>query len=76
MPARAFTIALIDGCTYEDFDRGDGGAPIPPRNGAEARFMLDGEIERPLHLFVLNRGILLTPLHNMMLVSRQRERTT
>lgn len=41
----------------------------PPRNGAEARAALDLLLGRALHLFLLNRGILLTPFHNMMLVS-------
>ncbi len=41
----------------------------PPRTGAEARAALDDVIERALHLYLLNRGVILTPFHNMMLVS-------
>ena len=43
--------------------------PQPPTNGAEARLALDEVLERALHLFLLNRGVLLTPFHNMMLIS-------
>jgi len=39
----------------------------PPRNGAEARESDDDELARYLHLATLNRGILLTPFHNMAL---------
>lgn len=38
-----------------------------PRNGTESRFMFDGELERYLHLHALNRGVLITPFHNMLL---------
>lgn len=41
----------------------------PPRNGAEAREALDPLLERALHLYLLNRGVIVTPFHNMMLVS-------
>ena len=40
----------------------------PPRNGSEAGAAMDDELERALHLALLNRGILITPFHNMMLV--------
>lgn len=42
-----------------------------PRNGSEAGAALDGELEQLLHLYLLNRGVLITPFHNMMLVSPQ-----
>ena len=32
---------------------------------------MDGEVEQLLHLYLLNRGVLITPFHNMMLVSPQ-----
>jgi glutamate-1-semialdehyde 2,1-aminomutase len=38
-----------------------------PRNGTESRFSFDGELERYLHLYALNRGVLITPFHNMLL---------
>ncbi len=41
----------------------------PPRNGAEAKASKDSVLERYLHLAALNRGILLTPFHNMALLS-------
>jgi glutamate-1-semialdehyde 2,1-aminomutase len=43
--------------------------PDRPRNGAEAHAAGDVELERYLHLHALNRGILLTPFHNMALMS-------
>jgi glutamate-1-semialdehyde 2,1-aminomutase len=41
----------------------------PPRNGGEAAAAIDHELESLLHLYCLNRGILLTPFHNMALMS-------
>ena len=43
--------------------------PDRPRNGAEAHAAGNFPLERYLHLFALNRGILLTPFHNMALMS-------
>ena len=40
-----------------------------PRNGSEAAAMDDFETQRFTHLYALNRGILLTPFHNMALTS-------
>lgn len=40
-----------------------------PRNGGEAAAAHDPELARLTHLFALNRGILLTPFHNMALMS-------
>jgi len=44
-------------------------ASKPPRNGTEAHDAMDFELERFLHLYCMNRGILLTPFHNMALMS-------
>jgi len=44
-------------------------APNPPRNGSEARAAMDHQLESAVHLYLVNRGILLAPFHNMMLVS-------
>lgn len=44
-------------------------AAMPPRNGSEARAGMDHELESTIHLYLVNRGILLAPFHNMMLVS-------
>ncbi len=41
----------------------------PPRNGGEAAAAVDAELDRFMHLFALNRGVLLTPFHNMALIS-------
>lgn len=43
----------------------------PPENGSEAGLILDSELEQIIHLFLLNRGVLITPFHNMMLVCPQ-----
>ena len=43
--------------------------PDRPRNGAEAHAAGNFELERFTHLYALNRGILLTPFHNMALMS-------
>jgi len=40
----------------------------PPRNGGESAATADFELERFLHLYTLNRGVLLTPFHNMALM--------
>src|SRR5687768_8751125 len=44
-------------------------APTPPRNGGEAAAVDDHELARFTHLYALNRGVLLTPFHNMALMS-------
>src|SRR5436190_560621 len=41
----------------------------PARTGAEAAAGGDAELDRFIHLYALNRGILLTPFHNMALMS-------
>lgn len=43
--------------------------PSPPRNGAEQWANGDVGLERFLHLWAMNRGILMTPFHNMALMS-------
>jgi glutamate-1-semialdehyde 2,1-aminomutase len=44
-------------------------SPNEPKNGTEAHDAMDFELERFLHLYAMNRGILLTPFHNMALMS-------
>jgi glutamate-1-semialdehyde 2,1-aminomutase len=44
-------------------------APEPPRTGGAAAALHDGPLEDALHLFLLNRGVLITPFHNMALMS-------
>jgi len=43
--------------------------PTPPRNGGEAAAAIDFELDRYMHLYSLNRRILMTPFHNMALMS-------
>ncbi len=43
--------------------------PDPPRSGAEQVAHADFELERLLHLWAMNRGVLMTPFHNMALMS-------
>jgi glutamate-1-semialdehyde 2,1-aminomutase len=40
-----------------------------PKTAAEAAAAADDEVESLLHLYALNRGVLLTPFHNMALMS-------
>jgi glutamate-1-semialdehyde 2,1-aminomutase len=44
-------------------------SPSPPRNGGEAARIGDPELEEFMHLYALNRGVLITPFHSMALVS-------
>ena len=44
-------------------------SPEAPRNGGEAAAVQDRELDRFLHLHALNRGVLMTPFHNMALMS-------
>ena len=43
--------------------------PSPPRDGAEQAAHADPELEKYLHLAVMNRRVLMTPFHNMALMS-------
>ena len=43
--------------------------PEPWVNAREVEACRDREIERFLHLYCLNRGVLITPFHNMLLAS-------
>jgi glutamate-1-semialdehyde 2,1-aminomutase len=52
------------GCRAEYWFR-----PVAPRNGSEAAAAVDVDLDRYMHLAALNRGILLTPFHNMALVA-------
>jgi len=40
-----------------------------PKNGAEAEAAFHDSLQQALHLYLINRGILITPFHNMMLCS-------
>jgi glutamate-1-semialdehyde 2,1-aminomutase len=52
------------GCRVEYLFRSD-----PVRTGAEAAAGGDAELDRFMHLYALNRRILMTPFHNMALMS-------
>jgi glutamate-1-semialdehyde 2,1-aminomutase len=43
--------------------------PQPALNGTAAHAGVDRELESYLHLYLLNRGVLITPFHNMVLMS-------
>lgn len=51
------------GCRAEYWFR-----PAPPKNGSEAAAAADYDLDRYMHLAALNRGILMTPFHNMALI--------
>jgi len=42
--------------------------PRPPRNGSQARAVIQRPIDRAVHHYLLNRGLAITPFHNMMLI--------
>jgi glutamate-1-semialdehyde 2,1-aminomutase len=42
--------------------------PGPPRTGAQSEAAADPELDEYLHLYMINRGILMTPFHNMALM--------
>ena len=44
-------------------------ASAPALNGSEARARMHGALEHALHLYLINRGVLIAPFHNMTLVS-------
>jgi glutamate-1-semialdehyde 2,1-aminomutase len=45
--------------------------PEPARNGTDAHASHDTELENFLHLYALNRGVMITPFHNMALIAPQ-----
>jgi glutamate-1-semialdehyde 2,1-aminomutase len=57
------------GCRVEYWFR-----PTAPRNGGEAAAAIDAELDRYMHLAALNRGILMTPFHNMALLAPETTR--
>jgi glutamate-1-semialdehyde 2,1-aminomutase len=42
-------------------------APTAPANGTESAAAHDGDLDTFMHLYVSNRGLLITPFHNMLL---------
>ena len=43
--------------------------PAPPRTGGESEAAADPLLDEYLHLYTVNRGVLMTPFHNMALMS-------
>ena len=44
-------------------------SPGEVAQGTDARAKMHGALEQALHLFLINRGVLIAPFHNMTLVS-------
>jgi glutamate-1-semialdehyde 2,1-aminomutase len=44
-------------------------SPTPPANGGAAAAAIDPLLDRYMHLAALNRGVLMTPFHNMALLA-------
>ena len=42
--------------------------PQPPRNGGESAAAHDGELDAYMHVYLMNREVLITPFHNMALM--------
>lgn len=42
--------------------------PSPPRTGGEAAAASDASLDTYIHLYLMNRGVLITPFHNMALM--------
>jgi glutamate-1-semialdehyde 2,1-aminomutase len=42
--------------------------PTRPRNGGEAALVIHKPIDAAVHRYLLNRGVIVTPFHNMMLI--------
>jgi glutamate-1-semialdehyde 2,1-aminomutase len=42
--------------------------PTPPRSGGESEAAADEQLDEYLHLYLANRGVLITPFHNMALM--------
>ena len=45
-----------------------GFSPTPPQNGSAAHAAIDGLLDTVVHAALLNRGVILTPFHNMALM--------
>jgi glutamate-1-semialdehyde 2,1-aminomutase len=46
-----------------------GHSPQPRRTSKEVEATTDSDLERYMHMYCLNRGVIITPFHNMMLIS-------
>lgn len=59
----------VDWCVQQLGARAEYWFCPPPRTGRDAALAADPDLDAYLHLFNLNRGILMTPFHNMALFS-------
>ena len=46
-------------------------APEPPKSAGDMRRHLDPDLIEAFHLYLINKGVLIAPFHNMMLISPQ-----
>jgi len=65
----------VDWCVQQLGARAEYWFCPPPRTGREAALAADPDLDAYLHLFNLNRGILMTPFHNMALFSPSHRRS-
>jgi glutamate-1-semialdehyde 2,1-aminomutase len=67
--ARLFAAESLDWHVSRVGARLEFGFGQAPRDGAQSERQARPTLERAIHLHLLNRGVLLTPFHNMMLCS-------
>ena len=67
--ATLFAAASLDWHVSRVGARVEFGFGEAPRDGAQSERQALPELEHAIHLYLLNRGVLLTPFHNMMLCS-------
>lgn len=66
---RAFEARGLPWCVQRLGSRAEYWFCLPPTTGAAAAAAMDEDLDKYMHLFCLNRGILMTPFHNMALFS-------
>jgi glutamate-1-semialdehyde 2,1-aminomutase len=66
---RAFEARGLPWCVQRLGSRAEYWFCLPPTTGAAAAAAMDEDLDKFMHLFCLNRGILMTPFHNMALFS-------
>jgi len=66
---RAYEARGLPWCVQQLGSRAEYWFCPPPRDGASAAAAVDHELDAFMHLWAVNRGVLLTPFHNMALFS-------
>ena len=66
---RAYEARGLPWCVQQLGSRAEYWLCPPPRDGASAAAAVDHELDAFMHLWAVNRGVLLTPFHNMALFS-------